>query len=431
MNNRVYDHAKFFVEECGERMAGTESVMKASGYIVDYYKENGIKTETHDFEVPVCNVRNSALKAKINGEWIELTHTPALFSKETPEGGITLPLVYAENGSVANFKEKDVKGKVVLICRDVYMVYPDVAMYKRLHEYGAAAVIYTTNDGHWGVPYVYANFETMDADYTIPTAVVHYKTALELLNKGAEEIHMDIQFDISMGKTRNTIGVVEGTKKSGENVIVCAHLDSALSSTGATDDVAAVAMIMELAKYYNDKAKAGEPPERTIRFIAWSGHECGLHGSKYYLLDHMEIFDSTKFVLNYDIVGNTLCNYTIWGAGKQSIETKIKEITAQLEYDWPVDMVPMVVDTLNFAVKGVPQITLMAGFCGGNHTKYDSLDLISPEGFTSPIRFSKAIIDWTANTGEIEQGYPQWLSEESRALGDMYGWGLFGKLEQK
>lgn len=428
MNQNIYEHAKFFVEECGQRVAGTDSLLKASDYIAKYYQENGIQTETHDFEVPVCKVENSLLKARINGEWTELAHTAALFSKETPEGGITLPLVYVENGSVANFKEQDVKGKAVLICRDVYMVYPDISMYKRLHEYGAAAVIYTTNDGHWDVPYVYANFETMDAEYTIPTAIIHYKTALELLNKGASEIHMEAQFDITMGKTRNTIGVVEGTKKKEETIIVCAHLDSAVSSTGATDDVAAVAMIMELAKYYSDRAKAGNPPERTIRFIAWSGHECGLHGSKYYLLDHRDIFDSTKFVLNYDIVGNTLCNYVVWGAGEASIEAKLNEITAQLEYNWPVNMVPMVVDTLNFAVKEIPQITLMAGFCGGNHTKYDALDLISPVGFTSPIRFSEAVIDWAAGEGEIQQGYPQWLVEGSKEACEMYGWGLFGKI---
>ena len=126
MFNEIYKHTKYFVEECGKRTAGTEAVIKASDYIVDYYKKNGIKTEIHEFNVPVCEIEKSQLKFKTTEGWLETEHTAALFSKATPDGGITLPLVYAENGSIANLKDVDVKGKAVLICRDVYMEYPDM-----------------------------------------------------------------------------------------------------------------------------------------------------------------------------------------------------------------------------------------------------------------------------------------------------------------
>ena len=426
MYREAYEHTKYFTEVCGQRIAGTENVLKASDYILDFYHKQGIRTETHEFQVPVCDVEHSEMKAKVDGEWQELKHTAALFSRPTAKGGVTLPLVYVENGSIGNFKQTDVAGKAVLICRDVYMVYPDITMYKRLHEYGAAAVIYTTNDGHLDVPYVYANFETMDEEYTIPTAIIHFNTAQELLDKGVKEIFLDIQFNVTMGDTRNTIGVIEGTDKAAENIIVCGHLDSAVSSVGATDDVAAVAIGMELAKYYHELAGKGIRPRRTIRFIAWSGHECGLHGSKYYLLEHKEIFKNTKFVLNYDIVGNTLCNYMMWGAMMPETEKALNEAVAGLELDWPLSIGPMVVDTLNFAVREVPQITLTAGFYGGNHTVYDNIGLLSPEGFKNPLEFSKKVIDWAANAEEIRQGYPEDVNEAMEATGAMYGWGLFG-----
>ncbi len=102
-----------------------------------------------------------------------------------------------------------------------------------------------------------------------------------------------------------------------------------------------------------------------IRFIAWSGHECGLHGSKYYLKDHMDIYDKTRFVLNYDIVGNTLSNYSAVGGFNDEVREKLNEITASLDLEWAVTAAPMVCDTLNFAAKEIPQITLSAGFfCG-------------------------------------------------------------------
>ena len=425
MNAKAYEHTRYFTEECGQRIAGTEAVLKASDYIISYFKGKGIPTEIHEFQVPVCEVEHSVLKAKTDGEWSELEHTPALFSKETPVGGMTLPFIYAEDGSIANLKEKDVRGKAVLICRDVYMVYPDISMYKRLHEYGAAAVIYTTNDGHWDVPYVYANFETMNEEFTIPTAVIHYKTAMQLLAKGTDEIFIDVKFNIRKGMTRNTIGVIEGTEKKEENIIICGHLDSAVSSTGATDDVAAVAMIMELARHYQNLAASGKRPKRTLRFIAWSGHECGLHGSKYYLLEHPEVFHNTKFVLNYDVVGNVLCNYSMWGAMQPEVEENLCQILSKLELDWPLQLGPMVVDTLNFAVREIPQITLTGGFYGWNHTKYDSLELISQQAFEYPIQFSKGVIDWAVETETIVQGYPEPIMEGMKATGAMYGWGLF------
>ena len=396
MFNAAYKHTKYFVDECGQRIAGTPEVLKASDYIVDYYKENGIKTETHEFQVPICKVKKSVFQAKIGGEWHDITHTPAMFGGQTFDGSLELEMVYVENGSPYNFETTDVKGKIVLICRDVYMVYPDITMYKRLYENGAAAVIYTTSDGHWDVPYVYANFETMNEEYTIPTVIIHYKKALELLKTGVKEFRIDIRYDVEMGDTRSTIGIIEGDGKKNENIIVCAHLDSAVSSTGATDDVAGVAIIMELAKYYQQKANNGERPSRTIRFIAWSGHECGLHGSKYFMMDNMDIIKNTKFVFNYDIVGNILNNYSIFGGACEEVEGRLNEIVSELGYEWPVTMAPMVVDTLNFASRQIPQITLMAGFYCGNHTKHDALDLLSPEGFKSPIRFSEAIVEWAS-----------------------------------
>ena len=424
MSKRAYEHTRFFTEDCGQRIAGTPQVLKASDYILDYYRENGIMTDTHEFEVPVSTIKKSVLQVYRNDAWEDIRHTPAIFSKATPEGGMDLELVYVENGNIASFKTKDVRGKAALICRDVYFEYPDINMYKRLYEYGAAAVIYTTTDGHWDVPFVYANFETMHEEFTIPTFVIHWKRALELLNSGVNKVHLEFDFEIELGKTRTTIGVVEGSGDTDESIVVCAHLDSAISSVGAADDVAGVAMVMELARYYNEEAKAGRRPEKMIRFIAWSGHECGLHGSKYYLKDHMDIYDKTRFVLNYDIVGNTLSNYSAVGGFNDEVREKLNEITASLDLEWAVTAAPMVCDTLNFAAKEIPQITLSAGFFCGNHTKYDSLDLISPEGFDHPLMFSEAVINWAANE-TVSQGYPEELNEGMRACCEMYGWGMF------
>lgn len=111
------------------------------------------------------------------------------------------------------------------------------------------------------------------------------------------------------------------------------------------------------------------------------------------------------------------------------MEAKLNEITEELELDWPMVMAPMVVDALNFAAMDIPHITLTAGSYGGNHTANDSMELISPDAFRSPVKFSKAIIEWASGNAEIKQGYPQELTEALKATAEMYGWGLFGKID--
>ena len=62
MSKRAYEHTRFFTEDCGQRIAGTPQVLKASDYILDYYRENGIMTDTHEFEVPVSTIKKSVLQ---------------------------------------------------------------------------------------------------------------------------------------------------------------------------------------------------------------------------------------------------------------------------------------------------------------------------------------------------------------------------------
>ena len=67
-------------------------------------------------------------------------------------------------------------------------------------------------------------------------------------------------------------------------MILGAHQDSWHSGSGATDNAAGSAVVMEAArvlKAYYDARGAG--PRRTIRFALWSGEEQGLYGSQGYV----------------------------------------------------------------------------------------------------------------------------------------------------
>jgi len=66
-------------------------------------------------------------------------------------------------------------------------------------------------------------------------------------------------------------------------VMAGAHLDSWHAGTGATDNAAGCAVVMEAARILE---AVGAKPRRTIRVALWTGEEEGLLGSYYYVKDH-------------------------------------------------------------------------------------------------------------------------------------------------
>lgn len=80
-------------------------------------------------------------------------------------------------------------------------------------------------------------------------------------------------------KGYNVLAEIPGTdpKLKEEVVMLGAHLDSWHASTGATDNAAGSAVMMEAVRIIQS---LGIKPRRTIRIALWSGEEQGLYGSR-------------------------------------------------------------------------------------------------------------------------------------------------------
>lgn len=124
--------------------------------------------------------------------------------------------------------------------------------------------------------------------------------------------------------TKNVIGVLLGTEKLDEYVIIGAHYDhvgvadtefelrfGSGISFGADDDASGIAVLLETARLLASKdaqqmseAKLGlVSPRRTIIFAAWSGEEAGLKGSAYFVMTHLDLLDDVVVYINLDMVG--------------------------------------------------------------------------------------------------------------------------------
>ncbi|MEO6252467.1 MAG: M20/M25/M40 family metallo-hydrolase [Ferruginibacter sp.] len=86
-------------------------------------------------------------------------------------------------------------------------------------------------------------------------------------------------------KGYNVVAEIPGTDPilKDEVVMLGGHLDSWQGATGATDNAAGCAVMMEVIRILK---ATGLQPKRTIRIALWSGEEQGLHGSRNYVKNH-------------------------------------------------------------------------------------------------------------------------------------------------
>ena len=114
-------------------------------------------------------------------------------------------------------------------------------------------------------------------------AAGHYSRLLRLLERKAEvELEVDVlaTFHDDDLLAANTIAEITGAAPRGEVVMLGAHLDSWHTGSGATDNAAGVAVVMEAVRILK---AVGARPRRTIRIALWTGEEQGLLGSRAYV----------------------------------------------------------------------------------------------------------------------------------------------------
>lgn len=110
---------------------------------------------------------------------------------------------------------------------------------------------------------------------------------------------------INAHKTQNVIGFLPSKRKCKKTIVFTAHYDhlGRLGNNayfpGANDNASGTAMIISLAKYFNEHAS-----KYNLLFIAFAGEEAGLLGSKYYVEHPAQPLKKIKFLINLDIMGS-------------------------------------------------------------------------------------------------------------------------------
>jgi len=155
---------------------------------------------------------------------------------------------------------------------------------------GAAAIFMEDNRSHDGMVFAEAAGTRKAADHlSVPKFRIteeHYSRIARLLEK-KERVTLRIDLEAAVGNrdlnANNIVAEIPGGAKRDEVVMVGAHFDSWHGGTGATDNGAGSAVMMEVMRVLTTQHVK---MDRTVRIALWSGEEQGLLGSKAYVKEH-------------------------------------------------------------------------------------------------------------------------------------------------
>ncbi len=151
---------------------------------------------------------------------------------------------------------------------------------------GVAGLLSTAPRGH-GI-YTIGGNRTTDPASAVALVAIPAEQYGRLARMVAKNLTVTIEADIKNTYTPNppmfnVVGEITGTDKADEVVMLGAHFDSWHASTGATDNVAGSAAMMEAMRILK---QSGVKLRRTVRIGLWTGEEQGLIGSAEYVKSH-------------------------------------------------------------------------------------------------------------------------------------------------
>jgi hypothetical protein len=195
-------------------------------------------------------------------------------------------------------------------------------------------------------------------------------------------------------RTENVVAILTGTDPSlkSETIVIGAHYDhlglghygarerssEGRAHPGADDNASGTAVVLDLARRLSElPAKPG----RTIVFVAFSGEELGLYGSRHFVT-HASFLSSTRAMINLDMVGRLRENrLTVFGARSGSTFGNIVSEVAQ-DLGLQVTQSDSVgrSDHMSFYNKKIPVLHFFTGNHADYHRPSDTWEKLNIEG---------------------------------------------------
>jgi aminopeptidase N len=207
--------------------------------------------------------------------------------------------------------------------------------------------------------------------------------------------------------TRNVVAVLPGTNPdmAGESAVLCAHYDHLGTGWpdaregnegkihyGADDNASGVSVMLELAATLGKTLK----PQRSIIFVAFSGEEAGLLGSRYYV-KNSKTYPADKIIgaLNLDTVGRLANNKLLVLNGSSAREWRFIFMGSSYVTGVESEVVTQELDASDqvaFIEAGIPAVQFFSGPNPGYHSPEDTYDKIDGDGLVKVAAFVREAV---------------------------------------
>ena len=169
---------------------------------------------------------------------------------------------------------------------------------------------------------------------------------------------------------------------------------------GADDNASGVAAMLDLAQLL----KASAYKNNNYVFIAFSGEELGLYGSKWYMQHPTVAADKINYMINLDMVGRVDSNthtLTVNGVGTSPT---FKEILDKLKTPLHIKTTESGLgpsDHTSFYLQNIPVVFLFSGQHKDYHKPSDTEDKINYAGMVDVVNYTMALIGELNDKGKL------------------------------
>jgi hypothetical protein len=334
-----------------------------------------------------------------------------------PKVAVSGPVVFAGYGSEGEYKGLNAKGAIVAVLRDsphdqpsdvrAHLSQPDIQA-RTAAAHGAIGVILIEGNARHAIfpfaasinyaqgeamswqgsdagggapPFTYLGFDgaaKLFAGSKIPwAAVLAADKADKKLPTGPLGVTATGTANTAIRTltTNNVAGMLPGTDKSGEYVVISAHLDhvgvgrpDAKGDTiynGAMDNAVGTASMLEVAKRFQASGKA---PRRSMLFVAVTAEEKGLVGSEYFAANPTVPKGSIVADVNLDmpILTYDFVDLVAFGADRSTLGKLVEQAAAAQGVKLVPDPTPEEAsfvrsDHYSFVKAGIPAVSLDIG----------------------------------------------------------------------
>jgi hypothetical protein len=348
-------------------------------------------------------------------------------SAPTPPAGIVAEVVEVRSLDELTALGPKVKGKIVLFQHDM-KVASDYGRFAGLRMKGpaaasrlgaAAALVRSLSTATIRLPHT-GTTTFPPGVASIPAGALAVEDAEllhRLLARGPVKVRLVLGGrvpDPPKGPSANVVAEIRGREKPEEVVVIGAHLDSWDLGTGAIDDGAGVAMVLETMRIL---AAMPQPPRRTLRAVLFMNEENGTEGAVGY--HERNLAASTRHVaaLEADAGGGRATGVGVTGgaAATELVRAMVAPL-ASLGVDH-VDGGGGGVDISPLAWAGVPLLSLhqdTTHYFDWHHSAADTLDKVDPADLAQAsaafawLAWALADSPATLPSAPVPEGEPWW-----------------------